>query len=69
VKVGVWLKREYLQGGVIDTQFRCSICNYENGLVMNTWSYCPCCGSRVAFTIDEAKRLFDKYEKGDLLCD
>ena len=50
---GVWLKREYLQGGIIDIQCACSNCGYENGHVMTNWKYCPVCGSRNYFTTKE----------------
>ena len=41
-----WLKREYLTGGVLDTQFACSNCGYESGH-MHGWTYCPHCGAEM----------------------
>lgn len=53
---GVWLRREYLQGGIIDIKFACSNCGYESGHVMTSWKYCPACGSRNYLTIKENKQ-------------
>ena len=59
MKTGIWLNREYLQGGVIDKQAACSECDYTSGHVMSNWKYCPICGARLFFTIKE-KNDFDK---------
>ena len=52
---GIWLKREYLQGGVLDKQLACSECNYTTGHVIPGWKYCPMCGSRLFATLDDLR--------------
>ena len=59
---GVWLVREYLQGGIIDRQRACSECDYTTGHVTMRWQYCPECGSRMFFNINEL-REFSRIEK------
>ena len=53
---GVWLIREYMQGGVIDRRFACSNCDYESGHIMTNWKYCPICGSRNYISVEEMKK-------------
>lgn len=60
--IGIWLKREYLQGGIIDKKVACSNCHYESGHVMSNWKYCPVCGSRNAITDTEYKELLAKHQ-------
>lgn len=50
---GIWLKREYLQSGIIDTWFHCSECDFESGQIKDNYKYCPVCGSRMFFSVDE----------------
>ena len=60
--IGLWLIREYFQGGVIDRQFACSNCDYTSGHVMTSWKYCPICGSRNFLSIEEIKRETENIE-------
>lgn len=53
---GIWLLREYYQGGVIDRKFACSNCGFESGHVMTNWKYCPACGNRNYISAMEKKR-------------
>lgn len=53
---GIWLKREYLQGGVLDKQMACSECDYTTGHVMSNWRYCPVCGARLFLTLEELRK-------------
>ena len=55
MKAGVWLKREYLQGGIIDKQVACSECDYTTGHAMTNWYFCPVCGARLFLTVTELK--------------
>lgn len=59
---GLWLKREYMQGGIKDVQFACSNCDYISGFVTTEWHYCPRCGSRNFITYEEYRNAI---EKGD----
>ena len=49
---GIWLKREYLQSGMIDSWLHCSECDFESGLIKDNYKYCPVCGSRMFFSVD-----------------
>lgn len=50
---GVWLKREYLQGGIIDVKLACCMCGFTSGHVERNWNYCPICGCRNYFSLEE----------------
>ena len=61
---GLWLKREYMQGGIIDKQFGCSNCDFESGHVIPNWYlFCPWCGSRNFITLEEYKNAIEKGEE------
>ena len=60
---GIWLKREYLQGGIKDVQFACSNCDYTSGFVMTDWHFCPVCGSRNFITYEEYRNAIEKGEE------
>lgn len=57
---GIWLRREFLQGGILDTQFACSNCDYTSGHVMTSWKYCPVCGARLFLTIEQKNKWLEK---------
>lgn len=61
--MGLWLIREYFQGGVIDRQFACSNCDYTSGHVMTSWKYCPICGSRNYLSIEEMEKRDERIIK------
>ena len=62
MKAGIWLNREYLQGGVIDKQVACSECDYTSGHVMSNWKYCPICGARMFITTEEMRAFMKEQE-------
>lgn len=63
--IGLWLIREYFQGGVIDRQFACSNCDYTSGHVMISWKYCPICGSRNYLSIKEMEKRDERRIKNE----
>lgn len=58
--IGVWLIREYLQGGKVDRQFACSNCDYTSGHVMTNWKYCPICGNRNYISVEEMEKELER---------
>lgn len=57
---GIWLKREYLQGDILDKQLACSACDYTTGHVMSNWKYCPICGTRMFISLEELKKYVNE---------
>lgn len=44
--VGYWETYEVIQGGLKETWHRCSICKWENALLLPR-NYCPKCGTKM----------------------
>ena len=64
MKVGIWLRRDRIQSGIVERDYKCSECGWNSGHVQSDWKACPKCTARMFFSMEELRNYVRENENG-----